>query len=80
MQFQVTGKCSGKTYKLAIAEQDLNKTMLNFLREKEIGIASSCRGEKVCHLCAINSDILSCAITVKDFWQQHGPNIIIDYL
>ncbi|EPZ50637.1 hypothetical protein M902_3313 [Bacteriovorax sp. BAL6_X] len=58
----------------------MNLTVLEFLRRKEIPIASSCDGEKVCKLCVINDDLLACGLLVKDIIQKYNSLITISYL
>jgi hypothetical protein len=72
MHFTLTGKSSGKTYTLLINQIDEQKSMLEFLRQNGFPIASSCRGEQVCRLCTINETILSCSISVEDFYNKVG--------
>jgi ferredoxin len=74
------GKASGKESIIEVLEQDLQKTMLEFLTEKSFPIASSCRGEGACQRCMINDDQLSCFITVEQFLKQYGQDVFVDYL
>lgn len=80
MQLTINGLASKNIFQVSLADSDLQKTMLNLLREKEIPIASSCRGERICHKCVINDDLLSCAITVSDFIFKHGNIVDVSYL
>lgn len=55
----VKGLASGKTVtELNSPDQAIN--LLDFLRENNIPIASSCRGEGVCKKCVFNKDKLAC--------------------
>ena len=52
-------------------------TLMDFLIQHNITIASSCGGEGICSRCIVNQDILSCQITLKDFVSSN-PNLKID--
>lgn len=75
----VFGKASKKVTKLKVNKQDLDKSLMDFLRENGLPIASSCLGEGVCQKCVFNNDKLSCQEKVSD-WQGDKKVINIDYL
>jgi Na+-transporting NADH:ubiquinone oxidoreductase subunit NqrF len=77
---QLYGKASGKSYTLIINEHDLDKTVLVFLQDQQIPIASSCRGKMACFRCKINGEILACEFKLIDFIKKFGLKIEIDYL
>lgn len=81
MFFQLKGGSSGNITILKISEEDLNTNLLDFLRKSAQPIASSCRGEMVCKLCALGDEsILSCSFTVKSYMEKHGNTIYVPYL
>ena len=80
MQFTINGLASHKQFQIDVTEDDYPKTMLNYLREHDIPVASSCRGERICHRCVLNNEVLSCAITVSDFLFKFGNIVEISYL
>jgi len=77
---QLYGKASSKSYTLPIHDQDLDKTVLVFLQDHQIPIASSCRGKMACFRCKINGEILACEFKLADFIKKFGLKIEIDYL
>lgn len=81
LQLKIRGNTSGKTSIIDISEKDFQKNLLFFLQEKDFPIASSCRGEQVCKKCIINSEeILSCEFSVKEYLDEVGDTIYIEYL
>ncbi|MFG1484111.1 hypothetical protein ABMA79_10595 [Halobacteriovorax sp. HFRX-2_2] len=80
MQVTLIGKASQKSWTLSVDETDMNLTILEFLRSKEIPVASSCDGEEICRLCIINDDLLACGLLVKDIIQKYNSIITISYL
>lgn len=63
--------------------EELELTLMEFLRAHKVPVASSCFGEGVCRKCVVKSDdveFLSCLITVKTFLLEHGTIITISYL
>jgi ferredoxin len=65
---------------LEVTKYDLQKTILEFLRENGIPVASSCLGEGVCSMCVINDKLLSCLHLVKEIKSWDSKVITIDYL
>lgn len=65
---------------IEISKSDLQKTILEFLREKGIPVASSCLGEGICTKCVINDELLSCLHLVKEINDWPKKVITIDYL
>jgi ferredoxin len=41
-------------------------TLLDFLRSKNIPIASSCDGEGICKKCKFNTNTLACQVTLEE--------------
>ncbi len=81
MQVTLIGIASGKSLLLDYSTNDLNKTLLNFLSEKEITVASSCSGHGICKKCSIQQDWLTCELTLKEFLErQPDGKIYIRYL
>jgi hypothetical protein len=64
------GKASGRFYLYPFwKEEDLQQTVLHFLKQRKVAIASSCLGEGQCQKCLIFLDAkqthLSCQITLQ---------------
>ena len=80
----VFGQASQKIVaSLPIHEEQLEMTLMDFLRSNGIPVASSCLGEGVCRKCVVNAgnkEILSCLIPLKTFLAQNNPQISISYL
>jgi ferredoxin len=57
---------------------ELTMTALNWLRSKDIPIASSCNGEGVCKKCIINSNLVSCQINLQDLLNENTQEIKIN--
>ena len=56
-------------------------TLMDFLRQHKIPVASSCFGEGVCRRCKVNETILSCQVSVQElFSAAEDCQITIDYL
>ncbi|WP_372654449.1 2Fe-2S iron-sulfur cluster-binding protein [Halobacteriovorax sp.] len=66
--------------KIQLQAEDLDKTILEFLQDNNIPVASSCMGEGVCKKCVINENILSCFKLVRDILEWESPTIYISYL
>lgn len=91
-QIEVFGNASKKLVKtLKVTEKNLELNLMDFLRENNLPIASSCLGKMQCEKCIINGFLLSCSVTVKEFLRNssqpidaHGDSnrffITIDYL
>jgi len=82
MQIKVYGQASKKVIKkIYVKSEECNQTILQFLRSNNIPIASSCDGDGVCQKCLINTDQLSCQLTVGHFVSGSEISIIeISYL
>lgn len=82
MKLQIKGLASKKTIKsISLSKDDLGNLM-DFLRNHNIPIASSCYGEGVCKKCIVNKNILSCQVKVEDIYNKNDREyeIEIDYL
>lgn len=78
---EVVGLASGTSRFLEFNEQDLNTLLLDWLRSKEVTIASSCDGEGVCKKCSIQNGWLTCELTLKSFLErQPDGKIFVGYL
>lgn len=76
----IKGLASQKNNEIEIdQEDDLNDSLLNFLMEKKVTIASSCAGAGTCKKCVINSTILSCQISLREFLEEN-MDVEISYL
>ena len=72
MILKVYGKASKKIIKeIEITNKVSKENLMNFLREKEIPIASSCYGEGICRKCIVNKDLLSCQIYLDQVIQNY---------
>lgn len=81
MQIEVLGLASGRSYFLTYETSELNEILLDFLRKKNITIASSCDGEGVCKKCEIQNGWLTCQLTLEQFIQrQSNGKIFVGYL
>ncbi len=77
MFIKLIGEASKTTKRIEFFEKDLDKTLLDFLREHSIPIASSCSGRAQCRKCIFNGDQLSCD---KKMSQLNQSEIRISYL
>jgi Na+-transporting NADH:ubiquinone oxidoreductase subunit NqrF len=77
VQIEIQGQASGRSHFIAYDKKDLEEILLNFLRKKNVTIASSCDGEGVCKKCVIQNDWLTCKLTLKEFLQRQPNGIII---
>ncbi len=66
--------------KIILTDEDLDKTILEFLQDNHIPVASSCMGEGICRKCIVNDNILSCFKLVRDILKWEEPIIYIGYL
>ena len=83
LSIPVLGKASGKLVKhCPIGPNDLDLSLLNFLRGHGLPIASSCQGLGICEKCIINQCLLSCEISVKDYVAKYSEDttVLVDYL
>lgn len=79
----VFGLASQQIVKVIPLPKNLTRemTLMDFLREHGITIASSCGGVGSCQKCLINLTILSCQITVMNFIALSPPrNVEVSYL
>lgn len=81
---KVLGGASGKLVKeLSVDEESLELTLMEFLRNHQVPVASSCYGEGVCRKCTVQSGVtefLSCMMTTKQFLDNHEPVVLISYI
>jgi Na+-transporting NADH:ubiquinone oxidoreductase subunit NqrF len=86
IELQIFGNASNKIYKVIKVLQLNEVSLMDFLRNNEVPVASSCYGEGVCRKCVINKNILSCQMSLNEFIgnteSQEDTNIQIeiDYL
>jgi hypothetical protein len=66
----VKGQASGKSWKFSVSDSDMALTVMHFLLQHNLPIASSCGGEGICKKCVINNDIVSCQITLKTYFRD----------
>jgi len=77
LQITVKGIASGKIYKFETKEDENSETLLNWLKKKNIHIASSCSGEGICKKCVIQNNWLTCKLTLEEF-QILEPSLTIE--
>jgi Na+-transporting NADH:ubiquinone oxidoreductase subunit NqrF len=78
---EVRGLASGTSRFLQYSTIDLDRNLLYWLRANGITIASSCDGEGVCKKCVIQSDWMTCMMTVKDFIERERRAVVeVNYL
>ena len=77
MQITIKGKASGKKYLFSPQESEMNLTLLEFLQNKELPIASSCSGKMQCRKCVDIKERLTCQLKVKDCLNQE---VVFGYL
>jgi Na+-transporting NADH:ubiquinone oxidoreductase subunit NqrF len=79
----IFGKASSQIIKIiAISDNGTAEiSLMDFLRENGITIASSCGGVGACQKCSINTTLLSCQITLSDFVNKYpDARVEISYL
>ncbi len=77
----IFGQASGKEIRtILLREEDFDKTILEFLQQHKVPVASSCMGEGICKKCIINENMLSCFKLVKDILEWKEAIIYISYL
>jgi Na+-transporting NADH:ubiquinone oxidoreductase subunit NqrF len=79
-KISVIGKASGNTTILDVKPLHMKMTVLDYLTNYEIPVASSCRGNGICHKCKINKNLLACELTVEKYICDIGLTIEIDYI
>ena len=77
---KIKGLASQTISELKVTKNDLNLSLLDFLRLKSIPIASSCDGEGVCRKCLVSDEILSCQFKVKEVIESKKIEITVNYL
>lgn len=77
MFIKLIGEASKTIKTIEFVNKDLDKTLLDFLREQSIPIASSCSGRAQCKKCVFNEDQLSCEIKMS---QLNQSEIRVSYL
>ena len=79
----VAGLASQKIIKIISIQEGLptDLSLMNFLINNGITIASSCSGVGSCKKCLINYSVLSCQITLRNFLDNNPfPRVEISYL
>lgn len=82
-EIYVFGKASQKIIKIIQIPNKFpnDMSLMEFLIDNDITIASSCNGVGSCHKCLVNISLLSCQITLKTYLEQTPlPQIQISYL
>ena len=69
-EIEVHGLASKSLVKvLKPSDEDLSKNLMDYLRVNNLPIASSCLGKMQCEKCVINGFLLSCSVTVKEYFR-----------
>lgn len=79
----VFGNASLKIIKIIPISNNISNelSLMNFLRESGITIASSCDGVGICQKCSVNKTLLSCQISLNDFIKKYPlGRVEISYL
>lgn len=78
---EIVGLASQTSRSIEYSEQDLDTILLDWLRSRDVTIASSCDGEGVCKKCSIQNGWLTCELTLKSFLErQPDGKIFVGYL
>ncbi len=78
---EVYGRASKTSKFLSYQDEELDINLLDWLRSREITIASSCDGERVCRKCIIQNGWATCEFTLKTFLEREPDGkIVVDYL
>ena len=81
MRITIIGLASGRRQDLDLASSELSDILMDWLRKKNITIASSCDGEGVCKKCVIQNDWLTCQLTMEEFLQRQPEGLVyVSYL
>ena len=81
MQLEVFGQASQSIVRtIEVNKLEYNKELLKLLVEHNLPMASSCSGLGVCKLCLVNETILSCEITVGEYFSKYGTKLSVLYL
>ena len=79
-KININGLASKTTvFEGVVRKTDLELTLLQYLQNQKIPIASSCSGEGVCQKCIVNKTLISCQVTLKNFIKSfNDKNILIE--
>jgi hypothetical protein len=81
LQITLKGLASQNVWIFKVSDEDLDLTLMDFLRKNQMMIASSCSGAGICKKCVIQDEILSCRPTVREFLQgRPQADVIVSYL
>jgi ferredoxin len=77
VRITIHGSASGRQQFLELENSERSENLMDWLRRKNITIASSCDGEGVCKKCAIQEGWLTCQMTLEEFLQRQTDGLII---
>lgn len=78
---QVFGLASKKLVAELSVQAGFKGSLMNFLMQNQIPIASSCNGAGSCKKCVVNSTILSCQVSLEDFTRDRETAVVeVSYL
>ena len=80
LTLQILGKASSRvvaSWRFDSQKELPNLSLLEFLRQEKIPIASSCYGEGVCKKCVVNKDQLACQVYLNQLFLK-GPRVVIE--
>jgi ferredoxin len=77
----LVGLASGQKHELNLEGDEMKDILMDWLRKKNVTIASSCDGEGVCKKCNIQNDWLTCQLTMEEFLQRQPDGLVyVSYL
>jgi Na+-transporting NADH:ubiquinone oxidoreductase subunit NqrF len=80
-EITVFGKASKRIIlSIDVKPENQELTLLNYLEQRGIPVASSCYGEGVCQKCTFNNSLLSCKLTLKELNNRKISRVTFDYL
>lgn len=80
---RVRGGASSKVWELFPKEDELDKNLLDFLRDHGFSVASSCSGKKQCRKCVFSDGKLSCEKRLsceESVRSLLGQEVVFDYM
>jgi hypothetical protein len=81
VRITIVGTASGRKQFLELSPLEMSDNLMDWLRKKNITIASSCDGEGVCKKCVIQNDWLTCQLTLEEFLQRQPDGLVfVSYL
>lgn len=79
---KILGLASKKELIFTYTDRDLDTLLFDFLKSKEVHIASSCSGNGVCRKCIVtvaSTEVLTCQISLRKLLKI-GNSVTVSYL